>query len=130
MERVKGEQAKAAVEKACDAGDAMVKAIDAVVNLALREGGVEDGLQIGVGIDIGDIVATNIGLGKAHELTAYGSCVNNCCKRSFGNNAVILTHDAMRMFPSEPGGRTRFQRYPGVDDAYVLHYPDDYQTLA
>lgn len=123
------EQAERAVSKACDCGDAMVKAIDKVVNKVLVKGGVRGGLQVGVGIDVGNIVATNIGLGGARELTAYGNCVNKCCKRSCGNNLVILTLDARKMFPTSPGGRTKFRRYKDEADAFILRYPDGYHTL-
>jgi hypothetical protein len=86
-------------------------------------------LQLGVGIDVGNIVATNIGLGVASELTAYGDCVNKCCKRSCGNNIVILTQEAKRMFPKSEGGRTKFRPYKGEPDAFILRYPSTYKTL-
>lgn len=127
--KVKTAEADFAVGKACDCGDAMVKAIDAVVNPVLKEGNVRGGLQVGVGIDVGEIVATNIGLGDAKELTAYGNCVNKCCKRSTGQNEVVLTLDAKNMFPTDPKGRTGFRRYRDEADAFVLHYPPDYRTL-
>jgi hypothetical protein len=127
---VTSEEAASAVGRACDCGDAMVKAVQKAVNPVLREGGVEGNLRIGVGIDVGEIVATNIGLGKANELTAYGNCVNKACKRSFGNDMVVLTREAKRMFPTAVGGRTRFPAYPDKEDAYILRYPEDYSTVA
>jgi hypothetical protein len=127
-EPVTTEEAETAVRAACKCGDAMVRAIDAVVNRVLERGGVRGGLQMGVGIDVGNIVATNIGLGGATELTAYGNCVNKCCERSFGNNMVVLTLEARRMFP-KGGGGTQFERYPNKDDAYILRYPESYTTL-
>jgi class 3 adenylate cyclase len=137
--RVTKDQAGRAVAKACNCGDAIVKAVHLVVNgvLAKAKIGTEkikvgvgkDELRVGVGIDVGDIVATKIGLGEAHELTAYGTAVNFCCKRSFGNDKVVLTKRARDMFPKEPGGKTQFPAYPDKDDAYILRYPDSHKTL-
>lgn len=128
-EKVSSEQATDAVRQACRCGDAMVKAIDAVVNKVLEKAGIRGGMQVGVGIDVGKIVATNIGFGSASELTAYGNCVNKCCKRSCGNNMVILTQEAKRMFPKSEGGKTEFYRYKGEPDAFILRYPSTYKTL-
>jgi hypothetical protein len=127
--RVTSKEAEKAVRAASDCGHAMVDAIDAVVNRVLRNSGVKGGLLVGVGIDVGQIVATNIGLDGARDLTAYGNCVNTCCKRSCGNNLVILTLEAKKMFPKGKGGRTKFARYKGKDDHFILHYPGDYKTL-
>lgn len=127
--KVSSEQATEAVQQACRCGDAMIKAIDVVVNKVLIAAGVQGGLQMGVGIDVGDIVATNIGLGGASDLTAYGVCVNKCCKYSCGNNMVILTQKAKQMFPKSAGGKTRFHRYKDDKDAFILRYPSIYKTL-
>jgi class 3 adenylate cyclase len=128
---VKPKQAEAAVTAACDCGAAMVKVIDDVVNpILVGNKVVSKPIQIGVGIDVGEFVATNIGLGTAHELTAYGDCVNTACKRSgIGHNQVVLTNDAKEMFPKSDTGRTGFRRYPGEVDAYVLRYPDAYDPM-
>jgi hypothetical protein len=132
---VKEEQAKHAIGRACDCGDAMVKAMALVVNPVLKKGGIKSKvksfgkLKMGVGIDVGNIVATKIGLGEAHEFTAYGTAVNNCCKRSFGNDEVILTKRAKDVFPKKSGGKTMFHRHATKDDSFILHYPDTYKTL-
>ena len=133
------EQSEKAVSIACDCGDAIVKAVNLVVNAVLakakigyekiRVGVGKDRLLVGVGIDAGDIVATKIGLGEAHELTAYGTPVNRCCKRSFGNDMVVLTKRAKDMFPTRPGGRTRFPAYTDKQDAFILRYPASHATL-
>src|SRR5262249_4851755 len=103
-EELTNQKAARAVAKACQCGGAMVKAIDRGVNRVLREAGVEGGLQMGVGIDAGGFVATNIGLGNARDLTAYGDCVNAACKlSSVDNNSVMLTHYAKGIFPTKKG---------------------------
>jgi hypothetical protein len=129
------EQAEQAVSRACDCGDALVQAMKKVVNPVLNRGGIQirlpgrNTLQIGVGIDVGDIVATKIGLGEAHDFTAYGTAVNHCCKRSFGSNEVVLTKRAKDMFPKKKDGRTKFSKHPTKEDSYILHYPDTYRTV-
>ncbi len=123
-------QAAKAVSAACDCGAAMVATIDQAVNPALEETKVQAGLTMSVGIDVGEFIATNVGLERAFEHTAYGNCVNIACKRSgLGSNNVVLTNDARRMFPTSATGRTKLLRYPGEEDAYILRYPDDYRLL-
>jgi hypothetical protein len=136
---VNRQQAETAVTAACDCGDAIVKAMQKVINPVLAREQIRKGkelvgvgrgqLQVGIGIDVGEIVATRIGLGGANELTAYGVAVNHCCKRSYGNDMVILTKRAKDTFPEATGGRTGFRLYPDKTDDYILRYPDDYNTL-
>lgn len=128
--RVTTEEAEEAVRAASLCGAAMVKAIDKVVNPTLKEGGTAAGLAIGVGIDVGEFVATNIGLDRAFELTAYGNCVNKACKRSsIGTQKVVLTNEARRMYPKTKGGTTKFPTFPGHDDAYILQLEDRHNPL-
>jgi len=124
------EQREEALRQAARCGTGMVEAIDAVVNRVLEANKVKGGLQIGVGIDVGNIVATNIGRGGATELTAYGNCVNGCCKNSDGNNSVVLSLDAKKQFPKSPTGRADFKRFRDRDDSFLLRYPSDYRTLS
>ena len=138
-QRVELEQAEQAITAACDCGDAIVKAVQMVVNPVISRGGIKNGekavgvgegaLRVGVGIDVGEIVATRIGLGGANELTAYGVAVNHCCKRSYGNDMVILTKRAKDMFPTAKGGRTGFRLYPEKLDDFILRYPEDHHTV-
>jgi class 3 adenylate cyclase len=128
-------QAGKTVRRACDCGDAMVQAMQKAVNPVLDRGGIKikinvaKQLLIGVGIDVGEIVATRIGLGEAHEYTAYGNAVNQCCKKNYGNNQVILTRRAKILFPTSAGGRIQFRRHPTKEDAFTLRYPESYRTL-
>lgn len=115
-----------AIRTACDCGDAMVKSIDSIVNRALKEHGLPAGLRVGVGIDTGNIVVTRIGLGDAQDVTVYGPPINQACKRSNGNNEVVLSHRAEDVFPTSTGGQVKFRRR-GPD--YVLHYPSSYKTI-
>lgn len=123
-------QAELAVRMACKAGTAMIKAVQKVINPVLVEGGIEGDIHLGVGIDVGEFVATNIGYKTATDLTAYGDCVNKACKHlSQGTDVVVLSNDAKNMFPSSEGGKTSFRRFGDKNDAYVLHYPADYKVI-
>lgn len=129
-DKVTPQQAELAVSMACLCGTAMINAVAEVVNPILVEGDIDGDLHLGVGIDVGEFVATNIGYGNASDLTAYGDCVNKACKRlSTGADVVVLSHAAMKMFPTEKGGKTSFRRYPDRYDAYILRYPDDYRVI-
>jgi hypothetical protein len=128
--RVTQEQGETAIKAACRCGDAIVKTLQKVINPVLRTGGmIQDDLRVGVGIDVGEIVATRIGLRGVQELTAYGTPVNHCCKRSFGNDMVILTKRAKDTYPKKENGLKLFRPYPNKEDAFILRYPDTYQTL-
>ncbi len=82
-----------------------------------------------VGIDVGNFVVTRIGLVTAHDLTANGRPVNLCCKYSYGQDEVILTHRAHDIFPKRKGGKTRFHSDSRRDGAFILQYPETYKTL-
>ena len=125
--RVPQETITDGVKKAGLCGDAMVRAVRKIVNPVLTEGGIEAGLQIGVGIDIGEIVATNIGLGGARELTTYGNCVNRACKLNCGNNAVLVSGQARLAFPKTKGGKANFRKHS--HDAFILEYPAEFDTI-
>jgi class 3 adenylate cyclase len=127
--RVPPEKIGEGVKQAGICGDAMVRAVRQVVNPVLARGGVEAGLQIGVGIDLGEIVATNIGLGGARELTAYGDCVNHACKLNSGNDTVLLSRQARYTFPKGKGGKAGFRKHPTMHDAFILEYADEFDTI-
>jgi class 3 adenylate cyclase len=130
------EQGKKAIVAACDCGHFMVQAMQKVVNPILREGQILTSkvlggrIRVGVGIDVGDFVATRIGLIRARDLTAYGRPVNRCCKFSYGQDQVILTNRARAVFPKGRGGKTRFDPDSRKEGDFILRYPDGYKTLA
>jgi len=130
------EQGKKAMYAVCDCGDAMVKAMQKVVNPVLREAQIITDkalggrVKMGVGIDVGNFVCTRIGLPTAHDLTANGRPVNRCCKFAYGNDEVILSQRAYNLFPKRQGGKTRFRRDSRKAGAFILEYPESRRTLA
>ncbi len=124
------EEGEEAVYLALDCGEAIRRAVELVLTPHLR--GLlklKRDLLVGVGVDVGDFVITDIGVGSARELTAYGQCVNNAAKRAFGNNTSVFTNKAKGLFPTKPGGKWGFTPYPGVKDAHVPTYPPNRKPL-
>lgn len=115
-----------AIYAATDCGKAMIETIVEIISPLLVKNGIAGNLEIGVGIDVGDVVVTRIGLHDVNEVTAYGHPVNRACKLK-GANEVILTKAAKRIYPKSEGGRMQFSHCGG--DAYRLEYPEDMIVL-
>lgn len=97
-----------AISNAVMCGKAMIESVE-IINAVLKEGGVRDGLQIGVGVDFSNIVVTRIGLLSDTELTAYGPSVSKCCKISGERNQICLSLAAKDWYPHAKGGKTSFR---------------------
>jgi class 3 adenylate cyclase len=93
------------VKKAVRCGKAMLEAVDEVVNAILPQFDVPGDLNIGIGIDVGDVVITRVGLAGVNEVTAYGNAVNHAAKFCGGNGAIIVSERAWHLFPKGPNGR-------------------------
>ncbi len=107
-DEIVSEQATKAVSNAVNCGKAMLESIE-IINSVLNDRGVKGGLQVGVGIDVSDIVVTRIGLLSDTELTAYGPSVSKCCKFSGERNQICMSFAARDMYPKAKGGRTSFR---------------------
>lgn len=128
--RVQTDEGERAAGLGCECGQGLVECVVDVINPVLAKGGVEAGLAVGVGVDVGEFVATRIGIERAYDLTAYGDCVNKACHRSdHGHNRVVVTNDVRVMFPEGKGGKTTFPDVPNQTDAYFLKYPDYYRAI-
>lgn len=117
------------VRSAIGCAKAMMEAIDDVVEPALVAVDQPGDLRIGVGIDIGKVVITRIGLWEAHETTAYGSCVNKAARYSDrGNAAVVISERARRVYPKSETGRMRFRPHRSGEGFRVV-FPSDYRVI-
>jgi len=129
--QVTSEVAGQAVQNASRCGKAMIEAVQEIINPILAENGIHGqktrDLAIGVGIDVGDIVVTRIGLESASETTAYGASVNRACKFADGHNIIRVSHAAHEMYPTGKNGRIKFRR---VEGSYIVNYPSDMRMLA
>lgn len=106
-------------------GRGMVEAIEDVINPILEADGIPAGLQIGAGIDSGEVIITRIGLDTANEVTAYGPCVNEACKRANqGYNEVYISSLVNRYYPTSATGKVRFSQISGKGYR-VDRYPYD-----
>jgi len=75
-----------------------------------------------VGVAVGEIVVTRIGLTNANEVTAYGPPVNQACKLSGKIIGIRLTKGAHDVYPTAKGGRVKFEHYDG---GYFVNFPSD-----
>jgi len=100
-----GEAGSLAVQSATNCGKAMLEATDEIINGILVADGIEGGLAVGVGVAVGEIVVTRIGLTNANEVTAYGPPVNQACKLSGKIIGIRLTKGAHDVYPTAKGGR-------------------------
>ena len=116
------------ITTAVDCGKAMLEAVDDIINPILHDGGVKADLIAGIGIDLGSIVITNIGLRDADEVTAYGHPVNKACHLSCekNNGQIHITQAVKSMFPTQPGGRLTFDNFFGN---LIVKHPQDYQAM-
>jgi class 3 adenylate cyclase len=104
------EVGETAISNATKCGKAMIEATADILNPVLEENGVLGELRVGVGICVGDVVVTQIGVGDAFERTLYGTPVNNACKAcKHCTNEMILTNQAEAIYPTSDGGKIRFK---------------------
>jgi class 3 adenylate cyclase len=116
-----------AVQCATRCGKAMLEATSDIINPILVSGSVEGGLQIGVGISVGDVVITRIGLRDANEVTAYGPPVNQACKLCGKTSGeIVLAISAKNIFPTSHGGRVKFRQN---SHGFIPEYPADMRML-
>lgn len=127
---VSSSRAAKAVKAAIRCGKSMLEAIDMILNPLLIEEDIPAGLAIGVGVDAGHIVATNIGLSDATEITTYGPPVNHACKFCCGNMAVGVSKTAKNLYPSSPDGKLSFARDPRRQGMWIVKFPNTMQMLA
>jgi class 3 adenylate cyclase len=123
---VTSEVAESAVSSATRCGKAMQEAISDIINPLLDGHDIDGDLEIGVGIDVGDIVVTRIGLRDANEVTAYGAPVNTACKMAEKTNDILMTNAAHDMYPTTKGGRMSFFR---SSNGYRPLFPADMVML-
>ena len=121
-----------AVSVATRCGKAMIEATTEIINPLLRSVDLDSNLQIGVGIEVGDVVVTKIGIGDAVEHTLYGVPVNHACKAATGCNEVILAKGAHNTYPTSKDGKVTFgRRNLGGDlGGFVFVPPPGYRGLA
>ncbi len=116
--------AEDAASKSVECGRGMLEAIVDVINPLFQTESLDADLAIGVGIDSGKVIITRIGLETANEVTAYGPCVNNACKKADGNNEIYVSSTVWNYYPKSKGGLVRFSLI-GNKGYRVTDYPHD-----
>ncbi len=107
------EVAHAAMKNATRCGKGMLEATADIINPLLNRNGIRGDLAIGVGISVGEVVVTRIGLGDANEVTVYGPAVNQACKLCSKTTGVALTGSAWDTYPTSSGGKMKFDSIEG-----------------
>jgi len=125
---VDSEFATEAVRSATHSGKAMIEAMEDAIYPTLHTSDFDEDLRIGVGIDVGNVVITRIGLESACEVTAYGPAVNNACKKlaSKASNQIRISKAAHNMYPTSKGGKTKFSWFDG---GYSINFPKNFNML-
>lgn len=77
------------------------------------------GIDIGVGVDYGDVIVTKIGIQEFYDVKAYGDCVNKASKYSDECNKVKVSKHVKQLWPKSEGGRIRFQSL-NSGECYIL----------
>lgn len=116
-----------AVRNAGVCGQCMLDAVHNVINDALEMHDVEGGLEIGIGIDVGEIVVTRIGLPKSFDLTAYGDSVNNAAHLADeAVGQVLITNRGDALYPEGPNGRVTSVPADTEIPAAILNFPEPF----
>jgi class 3 adenylate cyclase len=115
-----------AIKDATSCGKGMLEAVEEIINPVLEVNDIEAGLRIGVGIAVGDLIITRMGLGDATEVSPIGPPANQACKLSCKSSNILLTEGARRLYPSSKGGKLGFLR---SEHGYTPQYPSDMKML-
>lgn len=100
------------VHGALSCGLDILQVIDEVVNPIIIEECLGDEVAVGVGVDYGETIVTKIGVPGAHDVKAFGDCINNASH--FANDDhlnAVLTSSTVR----------NICRQTGVRDIYFQH---------
>lgn len=122
-------------QKATTCGIGMVEMVEKIVNPILIKHNIKGDLRIGVGVDIGQVVITRIGLPNTNELTAYGPPVNKAAKLCGGNQSVQVSERVEDVYPAGKNGQISFKekRIKLRDDETIrgfrLDYPKTFTVL-
>ncbi len=108
-----------AVKKAGLCGKDMLRVVDKVVNKILYEEEIQWSIDIGVGVDYGNVIVTKIGIQEFYDVKAFGDCVNKASKYSNGCNQVKVSKQVKEIWPSSEGGKMKFIPSDG-GDCYIL----------
>lgn len=108
-----------AVKNAGLCGKDMLRVIDEVVNKILNEDEIPWSINIGVGVDYGNVIVTKIGIQEFYDVKAFGDCVNKASKYSNGCDQVKVSKQVKEIWPSSEGGKMKFIPSDG-GDCYIL----------
>lgn len=108
-----------AVKKAGLCGKDMLRVVDEVVNKILQEEKIQWDIDIGVGVDYGNVIVTKIGIQEFYDVKAFGDCVNKASKYSNGRHQVKVSKQVKEIWPSSKAGKMKFIPCDG-GNCYIL----------
>jgi len=97
----------------------MLSTLDKVVNPILIDDGITYRISCGVGVDIGEVIVTKIGINSAFDVKAFGNCINIASKYSNESNKVKVSKAVRKKWPSGEGGKIHFVSFDN-GDGYVI----------
>lgn len=97
-----------AVKNAGLCGKDMLVVRESVINRILNEDGIEWGVDMGVGVDYGDVIVSKIGIDDFYDVKAFGDCINKASKYSDCYNQVKVSKQIKELWPSSNEGKLKF----------------------
>lgn len=108
-----------AVKNAGLCGRDMLLVREKVINKILNEEGIPWDIDIGIGVDYGDVIVTKIGIQEFYDVKAYGDCVNKASNYSDEFNEVKVSKQVRELWPKSEGGKISF-KFPARGEGYIL----------
>lgn len=97
-----------AVKNAGLCGKDMLVVRENVINAILNDDGIVWGVDMGVGVDYGDVIVSKIGIDNFYDVKAFGNCINKASKYSDCCNKVKVSKQVKELWPSSDNGKLKF----------------------
>lgn len=93
---------KGGIAYAALCGIDMLKIRQKVINRLIKEEGLGDEINIGIGVSFGEVIVTKLGISKFYDIKAFGDCINNASKiANMLNNEIGFTNNVKELLSRE-----------------------------
>lgn len=87
----------------------LITVIDSVVNKIIEKEDLGSPINIGVGIDFGNVIVSKIGINDIYDVKAFGDCINTASKYANEANKTVIVSKAIRdRWPQGKNGKIKF----------------------
>lgn len=119
--REKENETKAfAAQNAGLCGRDMLKICREVINPIINKENLGPEIRVGIGVTLGSVIVTKIGIANSYDVKAFGDCVNKASHyANKTTNRVKVSKRIKNEWPKSDGGKIRFTAIDG-EDAYYL----------